>query len=831
MTTQPTIDRATADVCAGNSRRQTLSLTRPMPLVRTAVIDALLAVALGGQLAVAQNLDVTSGTVTGNSTPATFDSIRVSGTAADGTRSTYNADASLTVNSHVEVFDAGIFNVNAPVAIGGYVYADTSTLGASSGSVRLNLSGTLTAGSGFFVGPGSLVQNGGNYSLGNISLENAGTIDYNPADSITSGVDLFDSTLRLGRQLTVDSLGLTGSTASLESNGNGLSVQSLSVGNGAAFTLTPSGTIRSNGFILIDNGSLTLDRDVTGLFQTQLIGSNATLAGSGRYETSTLFVSNGAVAPFRAGDAINSFASVSEATILVTGTTLSTGGLFLSGSTAAIAGTGNYTLQQLSLSNGATLVFDAADSVSSSVNVADSTLLLNADLVTNSISLSGSAATLAGAGNYSTSSLVLSGVPSFSYDTGDSITGDVFLFDSVLTLGKTLELTGGLNLSGTAAGLGGTGDYRVASLALSNTALAYDNGDAITGSVILNSGTLALEKNLDVTGNMTLTNSTLSGSGRYAVPNVALTSSTLAYRAGDSITSSVQLFDKAALVLERSLELTGFLSLTGSSTIGGTGSYTTPRVFLSGGATLAYDPGDSITTDVTLFDSVLTLNRDLTLAGILNLTGSSAALSGAGAFAVNNLFLDNASLTFSPGDAIANNVSLVNGVLTLDTALSLGGQLSLNGSNAAIAGPGALAVNGLQVVNGALLTARAGDSIVGDVFLQNGGDLVAQTPLSLKSLFIDAGVGSVLTLQAFSGTGPVNGWGLALDGDKTSDITSFLADGRLLTTGAPDGVFTVFDVGSNRTFLVAVPEPTTVVMAVIAAVGILFRRRRAGGTR
>lgn len=949
MTTQPTIDRATADNCVGNPRGRTPTRTRTRPVLRTALIDALVAVALAGQLAVAQNLDVTGGTVTGNSTPATFNAILVSGTASDGARSTYNADASLTVNDRVEVFDAGIFNVNAPVSIGNYIYADTLTPGSSSGSVRLNVSGTISAFQGLFGGAGSLVQAGGHYSLGVLSLNNAGTIDYQSNDLISSQVDLVDSTLRLGRSLDIDNLSLSGSSAALVTNGQSHSMGSVAVNNGAAFTLTPSGSIRANGFILVDNSSLVLDRDVSSLFQMQMIGSNATLTGSGRYETSRAFVSNGAVLPFRAGDAIGNFVSLSDATINVTGTTLSTGGLFLSGSTAAVAGTGNYAVGSLSLGNGATLVFDAADSATSDVNISNSTLVLDANLVTNLLSVSGSTAALTGTGSYATSFLNLSGVPSFSYDAGDSITGDVFLFDSALTLNKTLELTGGLNLSGPAAGLVGTAEYKVNSLSLSNSSLAYDNGDSITGSVNVTSGTLTLEKNLDLAGSLTLNAASLSGTGRYAAPSVALASGTLAYRPGDSITSSVQLFDKAALILDRSLELTGFLSVSGTSTIGGSGSYTTPTLFLtestlayrtgdtisqtvsifngqltldrdlvlanslslsgstaslagagryttpflgvSNGATVAfrsgdtvsqtvdvsdatlvlesnlvvqnviqltgstaaitgagsyttpslilsnratldYDPGDSITGAVTLFDSVLTLNRDLTLAGTLNLTGAAAAISGTGAYMIQNLFLDNANLTFSPGDAIANTVTLVNGVLTLDTALSIGGQLSLNGSNAAIAGSAALAVNGVQVANGALLTARAGDSITGDVFLQNGGDLIAQTPLSLKSLIIDAGVGSVLSLQAFSGTGPVNGWGLALDGDKTSDITSFLADGRILTPGAPDGVFTVFDVGSNRTFLVAVPEPTTLVMAAIAATAALVRRRRrAGGTR
>jgi len=816
------------------NHRDVMDKGRPLECVRFALAlrgallaGSLFAVAVVGRPTIGQDLDVSGGTVTGNTTAATFDRIFVSGTAADGTRSTYDADATLTVTDHVTVFDAGIFNVNAPVTIGDYIYADTFTLGSSPGSVRLNPSGTLTAFQGAFVGPGSLVQSGGNYSLGYLYLDNAGAIDHQAADSITSGVGLFDSTLRLGRSLDVSNIDLTGSTAALETNGHGLSMFSLSVNDGAAFTLTPTGSIAAGGGVFIDDGSLTLDRDVSGLFQMQLFGSGATLGGSGRYETANMFVSNGATLPYRAGDAITNFASVSDATIDVSGTTLATGGLFLSGSTATVAGTGNYSVQTLSLTNGATLVFDADDSVSGFVAVADSTFVLDANLVTNQISLAGSAAALTGTGSYTTSFLRVSQAAGLSYRTGDSITGDVFLSDSVLTLDKPLELTGGLYLSGPTAGLGGPHDYRVATLSLSNNSLSYDGGDSITSAVFVSSGTLTLDKDLPLANSLALTSATLSGSGRYATPTVGLTSSTLAYRTGDSITSNVQLFDNAALVLERSLDLAGFLTLSGSSTIGGTGSYTTPQVFLSNGATLAYDPGDSITSNVFLFDSVLTLNRDLTLAGTLNLTGSSAALSGAGAFAVQNLVLDNAaSLTFSPGDAIANTVTLVNGVLTLDTALSIGGQLSLNGSNAAIAGPGTLAVNGLQVVNGALLTARAGDSITGDVFLQNGGDLVAQTPLGLKSLLIDAGVGSFLTLQAFSGTGPINGWGLALDGDRTSDITSFLADGRLLTPGAPDGVTTIFDAGSNRTFLVAVPEPTTWALAAVGMAALVVRRCR-----
>ncbi|MBU6275666.1 MAG: PEP-CTERM sorting domain-containing protein [Planctomycetes bacterium] len=737
------------------------------------LLGSCLALAVAGRSAIGQDLDVSGGTITGNSTAATFDRIFVSGTAADGTRSTYNADATLTVTDHVTVFDAGIFNVNALVSIGNYIYADTLTPGSSSGSVRLNVSGTISALQGLFGGAGSLVQAGGHYSLGVLSLNNAGTIDYQSNDLISLQVDLVDSTLRLGRALDVGSINLTGSVAALETNGHTFSTASLTVGSGAAFALTSSGSITPNGTILVDNGALTLDRDVSGLFQTQLIGSGATISGTGRYETVTLFASNGADVPFRAGDAITIFASISDATITVTGTTLSAGALYVSGSTATVAGTGNYSLQTLSLTNGASLVFDSADSVSGFVGVADSTLVLDADLVTNQINLTGSAATLTGTGNYSTAFLVVSRAPTFSYRTGDSITGDVFLFDTPLTLDKALELTGGLTLSGPAAGLVGPHDYRVGSLSLSNSSLSYDGGDSITTAVVVSSGTLALDKDLALVNSLTLTSATLSGSGRYAAPNVVLTSSTLAYRTGDSITNTVQLFDNATLVLERSLVVTDFLALSGTSTISGSGAYTAPALFLSGGSTLAYRTGDTITQTVSIVDSRFTLERDLVVSG----------------------------------------------------------QLSLAGPLAAISGTGALAVNGVQVANGALLTARAGDSIIGDVFLQTGGDLVAQTPLSLKSLLIDAGVGSVLTLQSFTGTGPVGPWGLTVDGDRTAEIGSFLADGRILSPGAPDGVTTIFDAGSNRTFLVAVPEPTTLVMAAIAAAAAFFRRNRSVRTR
>lgn len=908
------------------------------------LLGSCLALAVAGSRTPGQDLTVSGGTIAGNATAATFDRIFVSGTASDGTRSTYNADATLTVNDLVQVSDAGIFNVNAPVSIGNYIFASSTDPGTlPSGSVRLNTSGTLSTFQGVFIGPGSLVQSGGNYSVSFLYLENAGAIDYQTNDLISSQVDLFDSTLRLGRSLDVSSINLTGPAATLDTNGQTFSTSFLSVGGGAAFTLTSSGSINAGGSVLIANSSVALDRDVSGLFQMQLIGSGATISGTGRYETVNLFASNGADVPFRAGDAVTNFASVSEATITVTGTTLSTGALYLSGSTAAVAGTGNYAVQTLSLTNGATLVFDAGDSASGFVDVANSTLVLDANLVTTQLNLSGSAAALAGTGNYATSFLVVSQAPALAYRTGDSITGDVFLFDSVLTLDKTLELTGGLTLSGPAAGLVGPHDYRVGSLSLANNSMSYDGGDSITTAVIVSSGTLALDKDLTLANGLALTSATLSGSGRYTAPNVVLASGTLAYRAGDSITNFVQLFDGGTLVLERSLDVS-FLSLSGTSTISGSGAYTTPQVFLGGGstlayrpgdtitqlvsitdsqftlerdlvlttslslsgstaslagtgryatpylgvsngatvpfrsgdavsqtaevsdatlvldsnlvlqnillvsgssaaitgagsyttpslflsnrATLAYDPGDSITGAVTLFDSVLTLNRDLALAGTLNLTGTGAALAGTGAYVVQNLLLDNASLTVSPGDAITNSVTVINGVLTLDTALSLAGPLSLNGPLTAISGTGLLAVNGLTVANNASLTARGGDTITGDVFLQNGGDLIAQTPLSLKSLIIDTGVGSVLSLQAFSGTGPVNSWGLAVDGDRTVDLASFLADGRILTPGAPDGVATIFDAGSNRTFLVAVPEPTTWALAAVGMAALVVRRCR-----
>jgi hypothetical protein len=400
----------------------------------------------------------------------------------------------------------------------------------------------------------------------------------------------------------------------------------------------------------------------------------------------------------------------------------------------------------------------------------------------------------------------------------------VNVVDSTLVLDADLVTTA-IDLSGPAAGLLGPHDYRVEFPSLANSSLSYDGGDSITHTVSVSSGTLALDKDLTLAYGLRLDSATLSGSGRYTAEGVVLTSGTLAYRAGDSITNYVFLSDGGTLVLERSLDVSS-LSLSGTSTISGSHAYTTPQVRLSNRATLDYDPGDSITGAVTLVDSVLTLNRDLALSGTLNLSGTGASLAGTGAYVVQNLFLDNTSLTVRPGDAIANTVTVVDGVLTLDTALSLAGPLSLNGPLTVISGTGLLAVNGLTVANGAALTARGGDAISGDVFLQSGGDLVAQTPLALDSLFIDAGVGSVLTLQSFTGTGPVGGWGLAVDSDRTGDFASFLADGRLLTPGAPDGVTTTFDAGSNRTFLVAVPEPTTWALAAVGTAALVVRRCR-----
>jgi hypothetical protein len=132
-------------------------------------------------------------------------------------------------------------------------------------------------------------------------------------------------------------------------------------------------------------------------------------------------------------------------------------------------------------------------------------------------------------------------------------------------------------------------------------------------------------------------------------------------------------------------------------------------------------------------------------------------------------------------------------------------------------------VDGLNISAGAALAFHE-DDLVSQVMISGAGSLLAATaPLSVADLSVTDG--GVLRLDSFTGNGPVPSWALAIDGDRRTLLDSYLTTGAITTGATPVTVF--FDQPSGRTFVTAVPEPSTWCMAFIGltVAGWSCRRR------
>ncbi|NDC63030.1 MAG: PEP-CTERM sorting domain-containing protein [Planctomycetia bacterium] len=298
--------------------------------------------------------------------------------------------------------------------------------------------------------------------------------------------------------------------------------------------------------------------------------------------------------------------------------------------------------------------------------------------------------------------------------------------------------------------------------------------------------------------------------------------------------------DGSTLTLDgANLSLTGNLFLAGSGAGSGSLVRTSETVSaaslsLANGAALTYRTGDSITTTVAISGGGrLTLGQDLLLltntaayTSILVSGSGSELVTGSFHYSANSLTLDGGpSLTYRPGDSITDYLSVGNGsTLTLDGAnLSLAGYLALSGSGSLVRTSETVSAAGLDLYYGASLTLGSGD-VIRNISIY-GGSLTATTPLALDSLSMYSGL--LLLSNNFTGTGGPRPWGLALTGSNTSLLESYLSQNLIQFTGVAQ-VGVLYDSVSNMTYVMAVPEPSTLIFTGIGltAVGATARRRR-----
>jgi hypothetical protein len=351
---------------------------------------------------------VSDGSVGSNTTPASYDALEVYGTDVGGDRSTYNADALLTLAEDLRVHDAGVFNAGADVTCGSGVSA------YGGGTINLD-AGTLSALSLDFDGPNAVTIHGGHYATEALGLGSGATLSYGPDDSIVYDVSLSTgASLTLARDLSTSGyITIDGMSTALTSAGHAITAGHLDIGNGAVLFLDQNLSLTNGALYLYSGGAIA--RTTQTISAPSFFIENATLdllAGDTFDPTETSTISGGFVnapagtvlghvevfgtngssdrATFNVnGDVrLGSAAVSSDGVINLIAGTLSTPSLSLSGVGSAGQSGGHYGVTNLSLSSGATLSFGLGDNIDSlSIMDAGSRLDGLAPLTLTSLSL------------------------------------------------------------------------------------------------------------------------------------------------------------------------------------------------------------------------------------------------------------------------------------------------------------------------------------------------------------------------------------------------------------------------------------------------------------
>ena len=606
----------------------------------------------------AQDIVVSGGAVQSNSSPATYHTLVVSGTDGSGNPSTYNADAPLTLYNLLAK-NSGVFNANADVSLDNASAYDT-------GIINLN-TGTLSAFRGLsFSGVDSVTRSAGNYSTNSLSLWDGATLGYGSGDSITSSVYIASgAALTLAKDLNLSGyITVEDAATTLTLAGHALSVDALLVSRNATVTLDQNLTF--SYLELVNGGSITRTSET--ISALRFTGDNATfdlLAGDTFSPGQYSYVQNGAI--------VNAPAGTSLGSLIVSGTN------------------GNGDRATFNVNGDATVNGSAQAYSYGVINLNTGTLSASQGL-----SFDGVGSVTRSAGNYSTIGLTLSNGASLGYDAGDTITSSVSLASgATLTLAKDLNIIGGITVDGAATSLISTGQ------AISAGTLSVDNSAAVT-----------LDQNLTLSGYLDLTNggSITRTSQTISALAFSVDNATFDLLAGDTFSpgSSSYVLDGAIVNAPAGTSI-GSLSVSGTNGNGDRATFNVNGNVTVNGAAVA------------LPDSVINLIAGTLSAPSLSFSGAGSAGQSGGNYDVTNLFLDGgATIAFDLGDSI--DFLTVDGAgsllselvpLTLSSlSLSNGGVLYLG----AFTGTGAIADWGLRItgndtsylqglIGGGLLTA------------------------------------------------------------------------------------------------------------------------------
>ena len=588
----------------------------------------------------AQDIVVSGGAVQSNSSPATYHTLVVSGTDGSGNPSTYNADAPLTLYNLLAK-NSGVFNANADVSLDNASAYDT-------GIINLN-TGTLSAFRGLsFSGVDSVTRSAGNYSTNSLSLWDGATLGYGSGDSITSSVYIASgAALTLAKDLNLSGyITVEDAATTLTLAGHALSVDALLVSRNATVTLDQNLTL-SSYLDLTNGGSITRTSETISAPFFSVDNATLDLLASDTFSPGSLsYVQNGAL--------VNAPAGTSLGSLIVSGTN------------------GNGDRATFNVNGDATVNGSAQAYSYGVINLNTGTLSASQGL-----SFDGVGSVTRSAGNYSTIGLTLSNGASLGYDAGDTITSSVSLASgATLTLARDLNVIGGITVDGAATSLISTGQ------AISAGSLSVNDSAAVT-----------LDQNLTLSGYLNLTNGGSITRTSQTISALAfdVDNATFDLLAGDTFSpGSLSYVLDGAIVNAPAGTSIGYLSVSGTNGNGDRATFNVNgNVTVNGGA-------------IALPDSVINLIAGTLSTPSLSFSGAGSAGQSGGNYDVTNLFLDGgATVAFDLGDSIdfltvdgAGSLIYELAPLTLSSlSLSNGGVLYLG----AFTGTGTIADWGLRM--------------------------------------------------------------------------------------------------------------------------------------
>lgn len=354
-----------------------------------------------------------SGSVYGGATVTSGTAQSLSGgLEVSGAGSTYTANADLVIGNYLQVHDGAEFDANADVFAGSIgVY--------NSGVLNLNSGVTLTASSlSFGFNGATMNRNGGVYDVLSLSIESGGSLDYQAGDNIDLELRLnSSSSFSLDKDLLL-SFSISLDFATLNLNGNQVTVPLLFLSRNAVINHGAGGAIQGSAFHFHDT-VYTLD------------GSDS----------------------FSDGGTVSGGATVSNTVPLILSDRLE------------VSGTGTSYTANADLSVGDRLVvgdyfgggeFNVNADVSAPIFLVNNAVLnLNSGTLTTPY-LGVQGTTSQNGGAYDVTSVVLSGGTSLEYGPNDHITSVLQLASgSIFSLQKDLPLTGGLYMDHATLNLNG----------------------------------------------------------------------------------------------------------------------------------------------------------------------------------------------------------------------------------------------------------------------------------------------------------------------------------------------------------------------------------------